>query len=417
MPRLVVNPDTAAAWEIPLQPGVVSVGRTEENDVPIDHASVSTAHCQITIDGAGARIKDLGSSNGTFVNGELIEDAPLRNRQTIRVGDVLLRYEADEMPEPPLPPSIATATVPGSTHCKVHPRNPARFSCPHCGNYFCELCVSSRREQGRMAKFCRVCSVECTPVTLVATPEEERSLSFGHGVRGAFAYPLKGDGVILLIAGGVFFLLIDAALFLARFAPVYGFVALIILTVFGTGYMVSYLRRIVTASAAGDNRMPDWPEITEFGSDVLSPFFQLLGTVAFCFAPAIALTLYVASSAPENTGWLAWLIFASIMLSSVYFPMAFLAVAMFDSVMAVNPLLIIPSILKIPGTYFLTIVLFVAVLIVRWLGYKVLPVLLHSSFVAWIIASFLGLYLLMVEVRILGVLYWTRKNELGWFRR
>ncbi len=418
MARLVVNPDTAAAWEIPLGLGVTALGRGEDNHFRIAHDSVSTVHCEITLDGVVARIRDLGSRNGTFINGQLVEESALQNRQIIRLGDVVMRYEADDASipaEPPIPPPMP-GSVPVTTtaaHCKVHPRSVARFLCPKCGSSFCELCVSSRREQGRVGKFCRVCSVECTPLSPALSRVANAEISFPAALRSAFSYPLKGDGIILLIAGGIFLMLIDAARFLARFAFLYGLVALVLLTVFGTGYLVSYLRRIVTSSAGGENKMPDWPDFTDFGTDILSPFLQFIGTVIFSFGPAIVLTV----AAPADTSWLGWVTFACILLGCVYFPMAFLAVAMFDSVMAVNPLLIVPSILRIPAAYVMTMALFVAVLLVRWLGFKFLPAILPIPLVPWIISSFFGLYLLVVEVRILGLLYWFKKDELGWFGR
>jgi hypothetical protein len=108
-----------------------------------------------------------------------------------------------------------------------------------------------------------------------------------------------------------------------------------------------------------------------------------------------------------------------ILIGCIYFPMAFTAVAMFDSVAAVNPLLVVPSIMKIAGSYFLTIAIFAAVLVLQWLADTVLPAVLQVGFggriLFWIVSNFVGLYLLVVEVRILGLLYRARQEELGWF--
>ena len=76
MPRLIVNPGTENAWEIPLQPGAISLGRGPENTFPIEHPSVSSAHCQLTVTDSGVVIKDLGSVNGTFVNDAMVDEAP-----------------------------------------------------------------------------------------------------------------------------------------------------------------------------------------------------------------------------------------------------------------------------------------------------------------------------------------------------
>jgi hypothetical protein len=128
------------------------------------------------------------------------------------------------------------------------------------------------------------------------------------------------------------------------------------------------------------------------------------------------LTIYAAYSG--GGAWLGWATTASIIIGAVYFPMAFTAVAMFDSLAAVNPLLIIPSILKIPKEYALTIVLFVFILILRWLAVKVLPEFLGVPYILpAIISNFFGLYLLAVLMRILGLLCRKNKDELGWLSR
>lgn len=263
-----------------------------------------------------------------------------------------------------------------------------------------------------MGYFCRSCSVECNPIE---APEEgdEPEQSFARAAFGAFLYPIKGDGIYLLVVGGVFLLLLDGAQYLARFAYGYGFMAFIFLSVFGGGYLVSYLRKILTASALGENRVPDWPEVDEFWADILSPFLQFIGTIVVCFAPALLMTIF----GPADSEWLGWAIFAMVLLGCVYFPMGFTAVAMFDSVMALNPLVIIPSILRIPSTYLFAVILFAVILFVRWLGDVLLPKLIQPQLLWWIVSGFLSLYLLMVEVRILGLLYRAKKHELGWFSR
>ena len=409
MTRLIVNPGTESAWEIPLPAGVVTLGRGPDNAFPIEHPSISGTHCQLTVTDSGVIIKDLGSVNGTFINDAMVDEAPLANGQIIRLGDVVLQFESDGIPRARPIPGVVVPLQTAAAFCKFHPQTAAQFFCPKCRKSFCSLCVSPR--QGRY--FCRACSVECSPlkpVPVQAAPEA----SFFRQACGAFGYPLKGDGVILLICGGIMFLLIDGATFLARFAFLYGLVALIFLTVFGVGYLTRFLQNIVVSSARGENEMPDWPDLTDYSSEVTTPFFQTLGLVIFCFAPAIGLTIY-AFHAGEGGAWLGWAMTASIFFGAIYFPMAFTAVAMFDSLGAVNPLLVIPSILKIPKEYALAIALFVVILILRWLGEKVLPELLGIPYILpSIVANFFGLYLLAVEMRILGLLYRTKKDELGW---
>src|SRR5436309_11350722 len=86
MSRLVVNPDAPEQWAIELQPGSISLGRSAENTFPIEHPSVSSAHCQVTVSDSGTWLKDLGSTAGTFVDGELVEETKLKTGQIISYG-------------------------------------------------------------------------------------------------------------------------------------------------------------------------------------------------------------------------------------------------------------------------------------------------------------------------------------------
>jgi len=77
---------TADGREFPVPRGAVSVGRDAGNDIILPVKQVSRTHARIQCDQAGCAITDLGSTNGTFVNG-----APIlpRKAQPLRPGDVL----------------------------------------------------------------------------------------------------------------------------------------------------------------------------------------------------------------------------------------------------------------------------------------------------------------------------------------
>jgi hypothetical protein len=147
--------------------------------------------------------------------------------------------------------------------------------------------------------------------------------------------------------------------------------------------------------------------------DLLAPFLQFLGTVAACFLPVVAVSLFV----PRDHPWAGPALAAAILYGCVCFPMALLAVSVFDSVAAVNPLLVIPSILRIPLQYLLTVLLLGGVLALRWTGEAFLENLLPIPILVRIVFGFAGLYLLTVEMRILGLLYLANKDRLGWFNR
>lgn len=80
------------ALTIPLGSGPLRVGRGLGAELRLDDNSVSRRHAIIVPRGAGARILDDRSSNGTIVNGRRIQQAELRNGDVILIGRVLLRY-------------------------------------------------------------------------------------------------------------------------------------------------------------------------------------------------------------------------------------------------------------------------------------------------------------------------------------
>ncbi|WP_163784980.1 GGDEF domain-containing protein [Myxococcus vastator] len=71
------------------------IGRSSKADIQIDQESVSRNHASITNSREGVRIRDLGSTNGTFVNDELAEGVrELRNGDLVKIGRTIFKYIA-----------------------------------------------------------------------------------------------------------------------------------------------------------------------------------------------------------------------------------------------------------------------------------------------------------------------------------
>jgi two-component system response regulator GlrR len=81
----------AAPWESAGE--TCSIGSEAGNDLRLDVPTVSRFHCEIRLDATGARLVDLGSLNGTFVDGVQVKDAFLRNGSLMRLGAATLRFE------------------------------------------------------------------------------------------------------------------------------------------------------------------------------------------------------------------------------------------------------------------------------------------------------------------------------------
>ena len=72
--------------------GPVIVGRNPGADIVIGAGYVSGRHARFTLMGQNLFIEDLGSTNGTFVNGQRIfEPTALRNKDVVTIGDVAIR--------------------------------------------------------------------------------------------------------------------------------------------------------------------------------------------------------------------------------------------------------------------------------------------------------------------------------------
>jgi hypothetical protein len=114
-----------AGTKIPLTPGQpVRIGRTAkaEHVFPAD-PRMSSIHCAFECDERGCRVRDLDSSNGTFLNGARIKEATLANGDEIRAGNSVFVFRIvtqdspaalPPQPKQPLPPSPAPSSqIPG----------------------------------------------------------------------------------------------------------------------------------------------------------------------------------------------------------------------------------------------------------------------------------------------------------------
>ena len=72
-----------------------TIGRVEDNTFEIAESSVSSHHCEVLLRGNEVLVRDLNSTNGTFINGQKISESVLKPGQVLRLGQVELRLETD----------------------------------------------------------------------------------------------------------------------------------------------------------------------------------------------------------------------------------------------------------------------------------------------------------------------------------
>jgi DNA-binding NtrC family response regulator len=91
--------DTERAGSVfPLTRESLRVGKAQDNDIVIDHPTVSRNHAVVSRQGDRFLVQDLGSTNGTFLDGAQVREAFLRPGALLEVGDVRLRFSPQVAP-------------------------------------------------------------------------------------------------------------------------------------------------------------------------------------------------------------------------------------------------------------------------------------------------------------------------------
>jgi pSer/pThr/pTyr-binding forkhead associated (FHA) protein len=97
MAFLKIVSGTRAGEQISLNQPVLRIGRREGNDLIISDPSISGSHCEIEKNASGYTLRDLGSTNGTRVNGETVAVSGLFRNDVIHVGDVSVIIDGDDI--------------------------------------------------------------------------------------------------------------------------------------------------------------------------------------------------------------------------------------------------------------------------------------------------------------------------------
>jgi DNA-binding NtrC family response regulator len=96
--RVLHGPATPSRRRLRLGPGTVVIGGARDVDFVVDDPRVSRRHCSVTLEADGVRVKDLGSKNGTRVNGASCTEALVRPGGLVEVGDTTLLIDGEDAP-------------------------------------------------------------------------------------------------------------------------------------------------------------------------------------------------------------------------------------------------------------------------------------------------------------------------------
>ncbi|MCF8199354.1 MAG: FHA domain-containing protein [Sulfuritalea sp.] len=98
MAKLILSMETTMLKEIPLSKERTTIGRKPHNDIQIDNLAISGEHAVVITILNDSFLEDLGSTNGTFVNGQSVKKHFLKNGDTIELGKYRLKY-VSEIPQ------------------------------------------------------------------------------------------------------------------------------------------------------------------------------------------------------------------------------------------------------------------------------------------------------------------------------
>jgi len=123
MPKLVVVSKNLSGLSHELGESWATIGRGDGNGFQILDASVSGRHCEVKWRGDELVVRDLLSTNGTFVDGKKIVEGIVKNGGTLRVGEVEMRFE-NSAASPKVPAEKSVGAAAKTPAPKSSPENP-----------------------------------------------------------------------------------------------------------------------------------------------------------------------------------------------------------------------------------------------------------------------------------------------------
>jgi pSer/pThr/pTyr-binding forkhead associated (FHA) protein len=110
--NLVLLKENGSRKVFPLPSSVTVIGRRHDCDLCIPHVSVSRRHCQLNRNGGILKIRDLGSRNGTILNGKRVDEAVVQRGDYIEVGPLKFVLQIDGQPKDIAPSSAVARELP-----------------------------------------------------------------------------------------------------------------------------------------------------------------------------------------------------------------------------------------------------------------------------------------------------------------
>ena len=226
----------------------------------------------------------------------------------------------------------------------------------------------------------------------------------------AFTYPLSTRGLIVLGACSTV-VPVFMIICVINFFPIIGQIG----ALFVTMYIWAYISSVAYETGAGEEDVPQWPDIGDAWNDVIRPYGRLIGTQLLSFLPFILLVWLGPRHGPPGAVFIPGAV-VLFLAGLFYLPMAYLCTCMQETLRAASPHIVVRALrvtfwdyLKVYG---LCVVLCLMLAGVWVVGIAISPFVLFLSIFP---VCGISTYLLMVVMRLLGLLYRRNADRLAWF--
>jgi hypothetical protein len=238
--------------------------------------------------------------------------------------------------------------------------------------------------------------------------QAEKPKTFRQQLMSAFTYPATGRGPWLLLGWFVAYAFLSFLGFVLSIVPFAGLILVPVVALMIATF-ICYLTKIIGETARGEDAPPDWPDITCLWEQLLRPLLLMVAAGAVSFGPIglCNVARFHEVAIPPVVDW------SLLMLGLAYFPMALLAVALYESIAGLNPILVVRSIFRVGPSYFTALLIMAWIYFLGWLS--MIYVLPYVPMFGGVLSGGVLMYMLMAEMRILGLIYRYHEDRIDWF--
>lgn len=237
-------------------------------------------------------------------------------------------------------------------------------------------------------------------------PADESFRGFMRAMWQAMLFPLKGNALVSLLCGVVFFTVARFVIYIMSFSPLGGGIIALLLGLTLTGYAIGYLMNLVRESAYGQEDAPDWADLLNWQENAAKPLLLFLGLLVICFGAAVAHLI-------THWGQVGAIDICLAIPGALYLPMGLLCVALANNMAGLNPLVVVRAIAAMPLRYLILCAILAAATAIEHL-LAIGIGLVHVPVLGGFVESFVGFYFLILLGRQMGLFYRTGGEKLKW---